>query len=97
MATIAHFLAVRLLTSGLRLVDERTVSQRRKSIERSLGFVTFLMWTSVTCVALDLVPKEHGEPNIPQEPWGLIAGLGPVVVAVLIYKLGVRLLAPREV
>jgi hypothetical protein len=57
--------------------------------------ITFFLWISGSAVAFELMPKAIGQEYVPKEPWGLLALLGPVLLAIIIYKLGVRLLTPQ--
>jgi len=93
--TVAYFVISRLLVRGLGLKDERSMSEQVRSVKRWLGFITFFFWTS-SVIVLDKMAKEHGELHILKEPWGLIALLGPILLAGVIFKLGVRLLRPSQ-
>ncbi len=96
LATVVYFVLCRSLVSQLDLKDERSASQQRRSVEQWLGLVTFLLWTHGVNLAMDLIPKASGQKYIPKQPWELLALLGPALLAVIIYKVGVRLLSPRQ-
>jgi hypothetical protein len=92
-----HFFLYRVLTTRLDLKDERSVQQQKRSVERSLGLATLLFRTCGVNVAIDLVPKVYGTKYVPEEPWEFVAILGPILLAGIIYKVGVRLLTPTNV
>lgn len=86
----------RFLTSRLGLKDERSFQQQKWSVERSLGLSTFLFWTSGISVFSDLLPRYFGRQFKDLQPYGFVAKIVPVILAIIIYKVGVLILAPRQ-
>lgn len=94
IAVIYLFLS-RFLSSRLGLKDERSVVQQRWSVERWLGFPTFLFGTGGSVLLFDAVNRKNGHRQPPEDAAGFIAIFVPIILAVIIYKAGVWYFAPR--
>jgi len=85
----------RFLSSRLGLKDERSVAQQRWSVERWLGVPTFLFWTGGSGLLFDVVNRKNGHRHPPEDASDFIAIFTPIILAVVIYKVGVWYFAPR--
>lgn len=93
---VVYILFSRRLVSQLGLHDERSWAQQKRSLESGLGWLIFLLWGAGFGTVQDLMEKKYGPHYTPNEPWGILAFLGPVFLAAIIYKLSVHLLLPPK-
>jgi hypothetical protein len=97
LAASASLLGSRRLVNRLGLADERGALECKHSAENWLKLPAFLLWLGASDLAEKLIPKDHQYPLIPAEPWwGLVACLGPILVAVITFKSSVRLVGPAK-
>jgi len=90
----AYHLAVQWLLPRLDLADDRSPTQRLWWAKISWGFIAFLIFADTGNLSFSVKPQPGSQNHAPSI-WDTLPILGPIVLAVGIYKLGVYLASRR--
>jgi len=73
----------------LRIVHTTNWVKREKSTKTFFTWLALFSWTGLGQLFWELLPKEQTHSSIPEEPWGSVSMLVALLLAILIYKIGV--------
>ncbi len=92
-AIVFYRLMIHWLLPRVGLVDDRSAAQRLWSVKVSLGLIGLLIFGSVPRLGFEMRGRSYrrGGPDI----WEMVAVLGPAILAILIYRVGVYLARRR--
>lgn len=92
---IFYWLCSKLLIKWLALPEIIDWSRREKAARHFFWWLAFFLYMASFAVILDLAPKKPPY-DVPKEPWGIMALLGSILPAYLIYKVGVYIFLRKK-